>query len=244
MPSDERETIMSSVVAETIRTLVQVGAQMDPEDDAGLTPLVHAVLKEDLSMIRTLTSCGASVNYQCDFDTEFPGAAALHQAAAKGAPATIKLLLELGAQVNLQDDFERTPLHWAAWEGNLPGLQLLEEAGGDLDAEEAWGRTLLHLAANGGHTQVAEWLLDRGADPNSICNSQLNTPLHVAASGGHTDIMRLLLERGAILECPDIDDGTPLVSAIRHDQPEAVKLLLEYGANPRAIDDFLNAEDD
>lgn len=56
--------------------------------------------------------------------------------------------------------------------------------------------SLLHCAVIYGHLEMAECLLDHGADVNAQDLFQC-TPLHYASMGGFTDIVDLLLRRGA-----------------------------------------------
>jgi len=54
----------------------------------------------------------------------------------------------------------------------------------------------LHAAAEAGLTEMAEFMIECGADVNSLSNVKF-TPLHLAASGGHEKILKLLLENRA-----------------------------------------------
>ena len=55
-------------------------------------------------------------------------------------------------------------------------------------------RTPLHLAATYDHLDIAEVLLDEGADPRSVSNDG-TTPLHEACLEGNTAIVSVLLEK-------------------------------------------------
>lgn len=46
------------------------------------------------------------------------GATVLHGAAIRGSNDIIKMLIANGADVNVQDDSERTPLYWAVTKSN------------------------------------------------------------------------------------------------------------------------------
>lgn len=66
--------------------------------------------------------------------------------------------------------------------------------------------------------------------------SELWTPLEVAAGYGRLDIIRLLIERGADLRCHSRHCGGPLFRAFEDSQADAVRLLLDLGADPNARD--------
>jgi ankyrin repeat protein len=87
-----------------IRTLLQIGADPNPEDHAGFPPLIAAL------------SCSQ------------------RRSGAPGRPDVadvIKLLLSFGADPNQRGLNDYTPLHMAVCEQNLPGVELLLEAGAD-----------------------------------------------------------------------------------------------------------------
>jgi ankyrin repeat protein len=84
------------------------------------------------------------------------------------------------------------------------------------------------------HAEVAELLLDQGAD---ICatNGRGDTALHVAATAGFARVAAILLARGAAVEavCPG-DGDTPLHRAAAAGHAEVVRLLVAAGANVAA----------
>lgn len=87
-----------------IRTLLEIGADPNPQDHAGFPPLIAAL------------SCSRAQ----------PGAPERPDVAD-----IIKLLLLFGADPNQQGLNDYTPLHMAASERNLPAVELLLEAGAD-----------------------------------------------------------------------------------------------------------------
>jgi uncharacterized protein len=102
---------------------------------------------------------------------------------------------------------------------------LLESHSGD-------GWTPLHLAAFFGHPDLANALLDRGADVNSrSTNAMKNTPLHAAAAGGHRGLVELLLKRGADPNATQDGGWTALHSAAQAGNREMVETLVAHGAN-------------
>src|SRR5262249_7904654 len=104
----------------------------------------------------------------------------------------VRLLLDLGADVD-----ERTMLH-----------QLEEQV-------LSWGKPLWHAAWNG-NRDIAELLLDRGADPNSNVYAS-GWPLQHAYRHPDGVVKKLLLDRGA--------KPQPYMVAEAHDIEEARRLL-------------------
>jgi len=80
--------------------------------------------------------------------------------------------------------------------------------------------------------EVVDFLLRRGADPNSRTPEGV-VALITAAMLGFTDLVRLLLERGADPNHIDPDGaGTPLMAAVEDGYLDVVDLLLASGADP------------
>jgi ankyrin repeat protein len=90
------------------------------------------------------------------------------------------------------------------------------------------GETPLMLAAITRQMDVAQTLIDRGAE----VNRPGWTPLHYAATSGHIPMIRLMLENSAYIDAEAPNGNTPLMMAVQFATPAAVKLLLEEGADP------------
>ena len=91
----------------------------------------------------------------------------------------------------------------------------------------------LMLAALRGELAICEVLIKKNAD----VNKPGWTPLHYAATSGHLDVMRLLLDENAYIDAASPNGTTPLMMAAHYGSPEAVKLLLEAGADPMLKND-------
>ena len=91
------------------------------------------------------------------------------------------------------------PTLWsAAKENDLLTLQRLCGEGHHLDARDHRGYSALMLAAYSGNLEAFGYLLERGADPNSV-DLAGNTVLMGATFKGHEEIVRRLLAAGADL---------------------------------------------
>ena len=71
----------------------------------------------------------------------------------------------------------RTPLHFACASGQIKIVKLLVEADSDLEAHEKKPTCLtpLHYTALRNHDDVCEYLLEKGADVNSLANVSLGS---------------------------------------------------------------------
>ncbi|MEI7024867.1 ankyrin repeat domain-containing protein [Paenibacillus sp. y28] len=77
-------------------------------------------------------------------------------------------------------------------------------------------------------------LLQQGGNPNTV-NAAGKPLLFIAAEGNKTGLVRLLLEAGA--EVDDNQGNTPLPIAVRANNVEMVKLLHQYGASVRYVEE-------
>ncbi|MCC7058612.1 MAG: ankyrin repeat domain-containing protein [Burkholderiaceae bacterium] len=119
----------------------------------------------------------------------------------------------------------------AAREGAWKTLTLLAKLTGTrIDATNKLNETALMLAAIRGNPDSVKLLLARGAQ----VNRPGWTPLHYAATGGNLEVLRLLLDHDAYIDAQSPNRTTPLMMAARHDRPDAVRLLVEGGADPGA----------
>jgi len=115
---------------------------------------------------------------------------------------------------------------------------LIEETPALLEARDGSGNTLLHYAAIGGDGDFVAYLIDHGAQVNSV-GAMSQTPLHVAASFGHDKAVAALLARGATLEAKDDYGRTPLLLCARErGQPATTRILVDAGADVNALDRF------
>ncbi|SPO05222.1 uncharacterized protein DNG_07909 [Cephalotrichum gorgonifer] len=145
-----------------------------------------------------------------------------------------------------------TLLHLAAYFGNLSWARmLLKHYASDgipflrryTSRKDSYGRTPLFWAATRGHRDVAELLLDHGANINAKDRGKM-TALHIAVTGGHKDVVSLLLDRSARIEEKASYGETPLMRAIQANSKDIIILLLKYGARvdglptPPGVDSF------
>lgn len=172
---------------------------------------------------------------------------ALVKAATKGNSKILRLLLDSGAEVHPRKDNEVSPLFKAAEAGHHEVVSVLLERRADPNWQFKNGQTALFRAAEGGQLKVVAKLLQSGADPNVRAkNGQV--ALHLACLRGHNPIVQALLEAGADADGGrskdkgpgDRDGRTPLLFIASEKSSKwnvgTVKLLLEKGANPDAMD--------
>jgi len=135
-----------------------------------------------------------------------------------------------------------TELHKAANQGEeLDVKDLLDSV--PVDAPGAQGRTALHRALGAGHKGVAEILVEHKADV-TLQDSCARTSLHWAALGPESDsalaCLQLLFQNDAVKALIDKQSksgATPLHCALTRSHTDAVRLLVEKGANKTLKDE-------
>lgn len=122
-----------------------------------------------------------------------------------------------------------------------PTLALLLESGASITTTDSGERTALHWAANLGRLHVMSLLLDAvsAAEIDAFDKDQW-TPLANAAGKGHEAVVKLLLAHGADPEKKTTSGQTPLHLAIRDNQPDTARCLIDAGSNTNAIDKYDN----
>lgn len=140
------------------------------DDRAGLLALLALMSgSRDAAMLRYVRKT-LLVDPTLAQDRYSRGRTLLHGAAGAGGLLTVRLLLELGADPNAIDEGGHAPLYCVGNEcaaetgGDI--VRVLVEHGANVNANGGGQRcTALHMAARRGNVQVAEALLDCGADP-------------------------------------------------------------------------------
>jgi ankyrin repeat protein len=142
----------------------------------------------------------------------------------------VNLFLDSGANVNMTNGEERTPLRAAYVGRHLEVMRLLLERGAVVDVPHDWIGSLVHRASYHGQAEALRLLLQHDVDINCAARSRHFTPLHWASSKGRADAAQILLEHGAEINAVSLN-GTSLYHASITGRLEIVRLLLEHGAD-------------
>jgi len=166
-------------------------------------------------------------------------------------------LLAAGASVQGVVSRDQTALMWAAGQGHADVVAALLDYGAEADARtlvrsqyvksekeqdshpsnmvwvEQGGNTALMFAARAGDLESASLLLAAGSDVNGL-SAFGTSPAIMAIHGGNTDLLKFLLDSGADPNS-DASGHTALHAAILRGSYEAVRILLDQGAEIEAI---------
>lgn len=205
---------------EMVTLLADQGADLDRADAAARTALTAALVEGHDEVEGVLQSRGAA---------QGADRAALLRAAGRGDLEGVRGLLAEGVVRTVRDEQGSTPLMLAAARGWRQTVEALLGADGGVDLANASGDTALMLAAAAGRETVVEALFAADAEID-LRNNRGRTALLQAAAAGKGRVVDLLAGHGADPALA-ADGTTPLVEASRHGPVEAVRALLEAGAD-------------
>ena len=240
---------------ETVRSLLEQHADVNEAQSDGASALHWAVYRDNTEIVDLLIAAKANINGINEY-----GVTPLSLACTNHSAPIVDRLLKAGANPNAALPSGETVLMTCARTGNAETVKLLLGNGAKVDTKESWrGQTALMWAVEQKHADVAQVLIDKGADVHARSNSGF-TPLLFAARVGDMDAARVLLTAGA-----DVNEVTPIPGKPAADQPrgfsgkpysyraapyrmspllmaaasghEALSLfLLDHGADPNAAD--------
>ena len=196
-----------------VKLLLKFHAKVDIKANDNKTALVLASQQKHPQAVELLLEYGAKDN----LDITLACVAAIKEVHIN----TIKLLLELKAQVNYRQWGTLSALEGASENGRIDIVKLLLDHG----SHEFLGLAIKRASRNG-HIYIVKLLLEHGAD-------YLGWALVEAILNKHDDITELLLKYGAKVDEDDwfhILDEPPLIIAVEKGDTDMVKLLLEHGA--------------
>ena len=144
--------------------------------------------------------------------------------------------------LNKTDKYGKTALNF----GIIKGLEIVQhmvELGADINlpCDEDMTPPVSRAGGFWNHEDIARYLVEKGANLNQV-DKNGDTPLHIAAYNGRKDLCAFYLDHGAKLEAKNNNGFTPFLSACDgfgghdEDKPGTRRLLMERGANVKAID--------
>lgn len=194
---------------------------LDLENYDDNTPLIMAVKGRQLESIRMLVNAGADVNKETG-----SGSTAAHHAAAMGYLDCLRLLVQLGAKTAYPASEAGSLLHWACHSGDVNCVgAMLYEFHVPIDTPDKHGGTALFTALFMKKTEVVEFLLEHGANPNVTITADGTSALHIAVEHGNTECVRLLCSCGADPNAKNTDGESPLDIATKNSDTAALKEL-------------------
>ena len=124
------------------------------------------------------------------------------------------------------------PIADAAMAKDTATVRKLLKEGVDVNASQGDGMTALHWAALNGDAELASMLLYAGANVGAKTRIGGYTPLHLAAQIGNANVIAPLIAAGAPVSAATTTGATALMQASHAGSTEAVRMLIENGADP------------
>lgn len=234
---------------ETVKILVEHGADVNLPTNYGVPPVISAIRQERLQIATYLVEHGADVNMTINTITplmtsiQFPN-----------TPVSfIELLLKHGANVNARDNQSATPLIWALKYriGNdvhiMPIVQLLLKYGADANVKTIDRNRVLYYAIwNEERDKLLEVLLPyiTHIDEESTHHLQHSPLMMLLDCGSSPATLNLFLQRGVDVNYKDLNHRTALCYAVENKKTDHARLLLEYNATVKHVycdgDDLLS----
>ena len=180
---------------EVCQALLLKNAFVNSKNKNGLTALHYAASKGNSELVDYLVnSYGASVE-SLTIKKQTP----MHLAAGAGMGHTVKLLADMEAMVDCDDDLQQKPIHMAAQNDHTDVVKLFLGMRPSLVSSVTKdGNTLAHLAAKKGSVDVLQAMFDIDKQLVIAARNHINenSPLHLATEGGHLDAVKLMLLNG------------------------------------------------
>ncbi|CAA9959481.1 Arp Ankyrin repeat protein [Pyrenophora teres f. maculata] len=157
----------------------------------------------------------------------------LYYATMLGFSTITRLLLDKGADVNVQGGLYGNALQAASLQGHEQVVKMLLDKGADVNAQGGHYSNALQAASARGHEQVVKTLLDKGADVNAQGGGYSNA-LQAASYEGHEQVIKTLLDKGADVNVQGGEYGNALQAASLQGHEQVVQTLLDKGADVNA----------
>nr|QBK92104.1 MAG: ankyrin repeat protein [Pithovirus LCPAC304] len=148
----------------------------------------------------------------------------LVECAKRGHAECIESSIQLGIDLNFQDETRRTALYLASSRGHTDIVRVLLDHDANPDLQDWKQDSVLITASWLGHADIVKLLLDHDADSDHQ-DMFGNTALMEASRKGYVNIVRLLLEQGAVSNLQNSDGKTALDLASEMGYTDIVELL-------------------
>ena len=236
---------------ELVRSLLDKGIGVDSRDDSiEKTALQYAAISGHRDIVDLLLAKGAETDAGA-----FQMGTPLQYACREGHEEIVELLIAHGADVNTRNDNGETSLDIALKNDRRDITDVLVAHGaeiatiyiavqiGDLDRVKAFlqqdtainatddkGHTALHMAAMSESREIAEYLIEKGADVEAKNNNGY-TPFYEAIWNSDANMVGLLVTNGVDVNYTPERDYPPLHYAVWWWNLDIASTLVDHGAD-------------
>ncbi|KAK5174412.1 uncharacterized protein LTR77_001492 [Saxophila tyrrhenica] len=199
-----------------------------PPKPGPLSSLAGAAGNGHLAIVRLLLSHGAALNPSMKESSSSP----LHQACKADDVEMAAFLLEAGADVDLLNCFNTTPVMYSGKYGSPALMRVLLEYNPDLHRLSFIRSAAIHWTLWAGNVDSLALLLEAGADPDQLMGDG-GTALHCAATSNLAGVAKVLLRHGADWTKKNEEWKTPLQIAAELGHWEVAGVLEQAAENRR-----------
>jgi len=227
--------------AASVAVLLKNGALLGAEDGQLRTPLLLACESQAFTAAQALIDAGAPLAVVDKSDMT-----PMHWLAFHGSKPMLLKALAKGAEVEVTNYANQTPLWFAIKNEQFAAAFALLDAGARADALDDSKRTMIHLSMQfGGEGQeqsgesltLLKQLLKRAsAELVNAGDREKRTALHWAVGKNALPCVAALVEAGANVNAKDWSDHTPLHWAMPMDAVDSASVLLKAGAKVQCVD--------
>ncbi|XP_070159697.1 serine/threonine-protein phosphatase 6 regulatory ankyrin repeat subunit B isoform X2 [Polyergus mexicanus] len=201
-------------------------------DGKGKIPLLLAVEAGNQSMCRELLSQQAPDQLRA---TTLSGDSALHLAARRRDIDMVRILVDYGAPVDMQNGDGQTALHIASAEGDETLVKYFYGVRASASITDHQDRTPMHLAAENGHASIIELLADKFKASIFERTKDGSTLMHIASLNGHSECATMLFKKGVYLHMPNKRGARSIHTAARYGHVGIISTLLQRGEKVDAV---------
>ncbi|KAL6713255.1 hypothetical protein ACLMJK_008720 [Lecanora helva] len=164
----------------------------------------------------------------------------LKAAAAHGFEAATSLLLDKGADIDLESGQHGTAIQTAAALGQVKIAKTLLQHNPNVNIRAGWNNETPLLAAalvSSRRTaeEIVRLLIQAGAELDTT-DPGGNTAMHRFAANGATNVLQLLVQNHATLDMQDNEGTTPLMVAVEEGRQSAMEFIVAAGADVHKVD--------
>ncbi len=198
-----------------LKILIDNNAEVNIKDEYGISPIFYALGYYKYDLLNY-----ANEDYQNIFtpDTSISTTYNL-----------LQLLVKSGADINLENELDCTPLLFATFQKDTSLIKILCNLGANPNKTTHDGVSPLIYAIQEGSYSVVKVLIEHGANVNYILPDG-NNAIFTAVRANNDSIAELLLQNNAIVNAKNRQSLTPLHYAAGNGFPFITNLLVSYGA--------------
>ena len=207
-----------------IKSIVLAGADVNvaTPDEVGMTPLIMAIMSQNVEIVKCLICAGADINA-----THNGGRTPLMSALWTNVEMT-RELLEAGCDVNVKDEDGETALIMAIQSEVQDNICQVIDHGASVNVVNSSGDPALIMAIRQNlPLNIIRKILAAGADVN-VSDRNHDTPLMVAIKCRRSSLCQLLLASGATI-------NQELHSVISSFLNEVIPSMINAGASPQPV---------